>query len=65
MCGMLFMMNLSMVFSSVLAIVEISGMTLYKVPKLFIIDVGMNMMLASFHMPDMMLVLRASVHDCV
>ena len=49
------MMNLSMVFSSVLAIVERSGMTLYEVPKLFFLDVGMDMMLASFHIPDMML----------
>ena len=50
MCGMVFVMYGSSVFSSVLAITERSEMGLYDVPMFMsLLDYGIGMMFASFH----------------
>ena len=55
-CGMLFVMYGSSVFSSVLAITERSELGLYDMP-MFMSLFGIGIMFASFHVCGMMLLL--------
>ena len=63
MCGMLFVMYGSSVFSSVLVITERSEMGLYDVP-MFMSLFGIGMMFASFHVCGMMLFSDVSYMGC-
>ena len=60
MCGMLFVIYESTVFSSALANIDRSKMGLYKV----LFGFGMGIMLTNFRMCGMMLVFRASLYSC-